>query len=117
MLLDALHIGFHRFEGGVVVVTAGEVEQFAVVGQGRIHGFEHQHDVLEGLAFAPEILGALLVVPDGGVFGEAGDLDQAGLLRIEVKDTSGVLGRGGPGPRCAARWRLDVRLPWRRWVL
>jgi hypothetical protein len=39
-------------------------------------------------AFAPQFLGALGILPDGGVFGEFADFGQAFLLDIEVKDTS-----------------------------
>jgi len=47
-----------------------------------------QHHRFERLALAPEILGALGVVPDVGVLALRGDFLQARLLAVEVKDTS-----------------------------
>jgi hypothetical protein len=49
---------------------------------------EGEHDRFERLALAAELLGALRVVPDGGVFALRDDFLQARVLGVEVKDTS-----------------------------
>ncbi|OGS97008.1 MAG: hypothetical protein A2Y51_05865 [Gallionellales bacterium RIFCSPLOWO2_02_60_31] len=49
-----------------------------------------EHHAFQHLALASQLLRALGVLPDGGVFGEFADFDQAFLLGIEVKDTSAV---------------------------
>ena len=66
--------------------------------QGADHGFER-------FAFAAEVLRALAVAPDGGVFGQPDDFFEALLLGVEVKDTSAVPQRGFRGPAGAWRWR------------
>jgi hypothetical protein len=45
------------------------------------------HHLFQPRAFPPEFLGALRIVPDGGVFEFPADLGQAFNTRIEVKDT------------------------------
>jgi hypothetical protein len=57
----------------------------------------------EALAFLAQLLSALGIVPDIGVFGELGDFAQTQLFRVEVKDTSAARMCGFP---CLpAAWR------------
>jgi hypothetical protein len=46
---------------------------------------------LQVALLAQELLGAVRIVPEGGVRAAALELRQAGALRIEVKDTSAAL--------------------------
>jgi hypothetical protein len=47
-----------------------------------------KHDAFQQLALAAELLRALYILPDGGIFRERDDFGQTFLLLIEVKDTS-----------------------------
>ena len=60
----------------VIAFGLGHLEQFAVVGQAAAEPVKHQHHVFEGLFLFAQVLGALGVVPDRGVFQRAGDLRQ-----------------------------------------
>jgi hypothetical protein len=61
------------------------------------------HDRFERLTLLAEVLSALRIVPDVGVFGELRDLAQANFLLVEVKDTSAARPRDFPRP--SAVWR------------
>ena len=77
-------------QNGVVVffALAHLRRQLAAVVQGLRQRVDHQHHIFQRL-FSTQILGALGVIPDIRVFGQARDFFQAFLLARVVKDTSG----------------------------
>jgi hypothetical protein len=52
-----------------------------------VHAAQCLHHLFQARPLATQFLGALGMVPDGGILQFAADLDQAFLLGIEVKDT------------------------------
>jgi hypothetical protein len=89
----------------VVVVGGGHLVQLGVVGQLGGEPVEHQHHVFQGLLFLAQVLGALGVVPDGGILQRGLDFLQLRCLGIVVKDTSAARPRGWSGHRVACGWR------------
>jgi hypothetical protein len=67
---------------------------FGVVGQLTAQAVEHHDHVFERFLFLAQVLGALGVVPDGGVFEGGVDLAELQGLGIVVKDTSVTRPRG-----------------------
>jgi hypothetical protein len=75
-------------EGGLVGVGAGEPEQLRCVGEAAVDAAKRADDRLERLLLLAELLRALRVLPQLGVFELPVQRRQALLLRREVKDTS-----------------------------
>jgi hypothetical protein len=97
--LDPGDIAGDRQQGVVVVFRLGHVEQFAGVGEFGIDVFQGQDDVLKRFALLAYLQGALVVVPERRVFGDAGDFVETVAFAVVVKDTPVVPGRGGPDRR------------------
>jgi len=62
-------------------------------------------DRLQLLLLAPELLRALLVGPEFGLFEFLRYFGETRLLRVEVKDTSAARPSGGRGPKASRRGR------------
>jgi hypothetical protein len=75
------------FEGGIVAVCRGEVEEFAGIGDAGAQFGEGAHHFFEGFLFTAQVLGVFGVVPDRGVFQFRVDDLQAFRLGVVVKDT------------------------------
>jgi hypothetical protein len=75
----------------LVVFAARHLEQLARVPQLVVEPGKRGHYRLERFAFLAQLLGALVVIPDGGIFDELGDFGEPLLLGVEVKDTSAAL--------------------------
>jgi hypothetical protein len=102
-LLQTFGVFAHAAQGRVVVLVARDVEQLARIAQPGTELFQLLYDAFEDLAFLAELLSALRIAPDVGVFGQPDDFAQAQLFLVEVKDTSGALRRGFRRPRAASR--------------
>jgi hypothetical protein len=99
--------GCFTFDGqqaGKVAVILGHLEQFRVVGQLAAEVVEHQHHIFQRLFLFAQVLGALGVVPDLGVFQRAGDFAQLECFGIVVKDTSVTRRPWRSGRRGGWRW-------------
>jgi hypothetical protein len=116
LLAELGQIGLHRDQHAVIAAVAiglRHVEQLDCIGQAAgqpLHAADH---VVQQLFLAPQLLGALGVVPDLGVFQLACYDRQPLLLGIDVKDTSAARPSAASARR---RWRRSgsgVRLPWR----
>jgi hypothetical protein len=104
LLLQVLHVGLDAEQGGIVVLRLRHAEQLARIGEAAGDALQRGDGGFEGLLLAPELLGALLVGPDRGVFEVLVDRYEALLLALEVKNTSSA-----PQTVCS-----DLRA-WRRW--
>jgi hypothetical protein len=87
-LREALEVPIDRDQCSVVVLGARKLVQLLGVAEARPDALERADGVLEALAFAPEVLGALAVGPDPGIFDQRADFLETLALGIEVKDTS-----------------------------
>src|SRR5207237_7839876 len=101
-LLGLPHVGFDRLQRRVVAFAAGELEELGGILEARVDLLDSGERLLERAAFLAEVLRLLRVRPDAGILQGAGDLYEAGLLGVVVKDTSGSRpsarrGRGGNG--------------------
>jgi hypothetical protein len=85
--LELPDIRLDRLQRILVILLGGNLQQFPGVLQGLAHLAERQYHLFQARALTPELLGALGVVPDFGVFKLAADFGQAFLAGIEVKDT------------------------------
>jgi hypothetical protein len=110
-LLDILDVGGSAVQALVIVFRLRHFEQLARIAEVLLDLREAEHDAFQHLAFAPQVLCALGVLPDGGIFGEFGYFGQALLLGIEVKDTSAILRCAMPSLAVGWRGYLTVRLP------
>ena len=88
---ETRHIGLDGGERGVVAFGAREREQLLRIAQPELEGGQAADDGLKLLLLFAELLGALWIVPDLRVFERRGDCAEAGLSRLEVKDTSAAL--------------------------
>jgi hypothetical protein len=79
------------------VLGARELEELRRVGEAAADAPERGYERFEGLLFLAEVLGALLVAPDGGVRQLALDFRQPLLFACEVKDTSAARPTGPAG--------------------
>jgi hypothetical protein len=86
-----------RGERRVVALAAGEGEELRGILQARVDLLEVADGILERAALLAQVLGALRVGPDVGIFEGAGDFYEARLLRVVVKDTSAARPRGRRG--------------------
>jgi hypothetical protein len=66
--LDLFGVRAHCFERGVVAFFARHLEQVGSVSQVGARLLQREDDAFQRLLLLAEILGALLVVPDVGVF-------------------------------------------------
>jgi len=98
-------VALDRFEGRVVALVARELEELLRVAQAAVERRQAADDRVELLLLLAELLGAPPVVPDLGILERSGDRIEAGLLRLEVKDTSAARPRGARGRRGDWRWR------------
>jgi hypothetical protein len=71
----------------LVIFLGSHLQQLTRIEQGLGHVIQGQYDFFQPHPFAPKPLGALLVVPDLGVFQFADDLRQPFIFAIEVKGT------------------------------
>ena len=76
------------------------VEQIVGIAQPRVDRRDAADHVLQRLALAAQVLGALGFVPDVRRLQQAGDFGQAGFLGIVVKDTPEVRPAVAAGQRC-----------------
>ena len=86
-----------------VVFAARHPEQVACIAQSLVQLFQGADYRFQLLVFAPQLLGALGIIPDRRIFGQPDDFAQAVAFAFEVKDTSAVPDPGNPGRR--AGWR------------
>jgi hypothetical protein len=87
-LLRARDVGLDRGERGGVVLLAREREELGGVLQLAVQIGERADEVVELLFLAPQLLGALRVRPDVRLLELPAYFGEAGLLGVEVKDTS-----------------------------
>jgi len=73
--LDVPDVGGDALQAVVVVFGLRHFEQLAGIGDVLLDLAKAEHHAFQHFALAPQILRALGVVPDGGVFGELGDFD------------------------------------------
>ena len=73
-------IGLHGQDGVVVVFGAAHFEQLGAVADHGADLVDHQHHVFQLFALAAQFLGALGVIPDIRVFGQAGYFFQTVFL-------------------------------------
>jgi hypothetical protein len=88
----------------IIVLASGDFEQLACVADLAIEPRQHRHYGFEGFTLPAQLLSAFVVAPNGRIFDELGDLGEAFLLRVEVKDTSAALSCGSQRPAAAWRW-------------
>jgi hypothetical protein len=86
----------------VVALFLRHVEELGVVGEVGRQVADDDDDVFQRLLLFAQGLGALGVVPDGGVFEFGVDFGEAAGLFVPVKDTSGA-------QRCAESGRRSGR--------
>jgi len=98
-------VALDRYKGRVVAFVARQLEELLRVAQAAVEGRQAADDRVELLLLLAEILGAPRVVPDLGILERFGDRIEAGLLRLEVKDTSAARPRGARGRPAGWRWR------------
>jgi hypothetical protein len=98
-------VALDRLEGRVVALVACQLEELQRVAQAAVERGQPADDRVELLLLLAEFLGAPLVVPDPGILERFGDRIEAGLLRLEVKDTSAARPRGARGRLAGWRWR------------
>jgi len=72
----------------VICFAARQLEQFFGIAQSGVDALQGADRVFEVFSFLAQVLCALLILPDRGVFDQGADFIQALLLGIEVKDTS-----------------------------
>ena len=84
---ERLDVARDRERGALVAFLDGEVEQVARFGQALGQAADAADDTLEARAFLAEVLRALGIVPDVGMFEFAGDFFEPLGLGLEVKDT------------------------------
>jgi hypothetical protein len=96
-------VALDRYKGRVVALVARELEELLRVAQAAVERRQAADDRVELLLLLAEILGAPLVVPDLGILERLGDRIEAGLLCLDVKDTSAARPRGARGR--PAGWR------------
>jgi hypothetical protein len=72
----------------VISIRPGQLEQLGGVREAAADAAQRADDGFERLLFLAEVLRALRVVPQLGVFQLAVQRLEAALLRLEVKDTS-----------------------------
>jgi len=89
--------GDHRDHADIVFVTR-EIQELGDVAQARVdvpEGVDHR---LQARALAPQLLGALRLVPDVGLLKLAIDLGQPLFLEVAVKDTPSRSARARAAP-------------------
>jgi hypothetical protein len=91
-------VGLDRDQRRVVLIGARHLEQLARIAHAGFQRVHLLHDQVEALLLPPQFLCALGIVPDLWVFQRAADFLESTLLRVDVKDTSGVQ-RGGRAGR------------------
>ena len=84
---ERLDVARDRERGALVAFLDGEIEQIARLGQALGQAADAADDALEARAFLAEVLRALGIVPDVGMFEFAGDFFEPLGLGLEVKDT------------------------------
>ena len=82
----------------VVILFSCHLKQIAGIMQLTRDCSQGDDDALQRFFLPAQFLGALIVVPDGGVFRQPGEFVQSCLFAIEVKDTSAIPSRGYPDP-------------------
>ena len=103
MGFETLDVRCQRSRGGLVVLQLDQLGQLQAVGDAARQLTDAADDFFQTRSLAVELLGALGVFPDLGVFELAQDLGQALLAGIEVKDTPVAWPPAPPGlSRCFA---------------
>ena len=95
---ELLDVGENPGERGVVALGARQLEQLLGVGQAAADAVERADHRLQRLLFLAQLLRALRVFPQLGVFELAVQRRQALLLGVEVKDTSAAPPTAPAGP-------------------
>jgi hypothetical protein len=90
-------------ERGIVVFFARHLEELPGVADAIRKRLERVHDGFERLTLLAEVLSALRIVPDVGVFRQSSDFAQTDFLLVEVKDTSATEPRDLRRP--SAAWK------------
>ena len=85
---------FDVMQAGLVAFILAHLEQLGVVGEFTFQLADGHHHAVERFFLAAQLLGALGVVPDGGVFERGVDGSQAFKFGIVVKDTPVIRGYG-----------------------
>jgi hypothetical protein len=96
--LEVVRVGLEREQGLVVALGLGQAEELRGILQAALDLLDDGDDALEGRALLADLLRPGGVVPDLRILEDPAYLREAGLLRVEVKDTSAV-------PPCARRDR------------
>jgi len=92
-------------QGGVLVLFAlGQRQQFTRLAQAGGDAGNAADGLVQQRALAPQVLGALRIVPDIGVFQLAVDFFQTLTLGVVVKDTPVASPTVPAGKRCAGGW-------------
>jgi hypothetical protein len=102
--LHMLQVIDHRFDGLLVALLGGHIQQFAGLRQAVVEAADDIHHRLQLGAFAAQFLGLFGIVPNGRVFQLAEDLGQAFLLAFEVKGTPSGHRRAPAYRRFCCRW-------------
>jgi len=87
VFLVLVQVGNHGQRGVFVLLAFSQFQQFAGFGQPVQDGGDAADRLVEGGAFAAEVLGNLGGVPDVGVFQFPGYFFQTLFLGVVVKDT------------------------------
>src|SRR5439155_17488632 len=99
LALERRHIGRDRPERCVIILGASKLEKLCAVLESTIQVGQPPDDTIEQFFFFAQLLGALLIVPDFGVFELLSDDGETLRLYVEVKDTS------ADQQRVAAVWK------------
>jgi len=86
-LLQTLQLAHHIIHRALVALFGGHFQQFAGIRQAAAHFIQGFNDLRQCSAFTPQVLGALRVVPDTGIFQLTLYFGQTITLVIVVKDT------------------------------
>ena len=85
--LPTLDVLLDRAQHGSIVLVAGELEELGRVQKPPVDGGDHVDELGEDRAFPAQGAGAFGLVPDFRLFQVEGDLLEARLPGLEVKDT------------------------------
>ena len=84
MFFQPGHIGDNGGKSVFVILFHHHVDEFAVVGNAVFDVFQRQYDAFQQLALFADVLGALGVVPQFWVFGQADHFFQAFFFALVI---------------------------------